>query len=177
MYMLGVICTSLLYLHVSLHLSYLPLLSAIWYPSPPKPQNVANFSFFRCTYLVIFTCLWYHAALPPWHDSAMCSISELHTWIPGPVMSSRTAIAQSFTLSVPLNTSKQGYMENLWFEARICIDYIMVVNTSTNFGVLDVLLPIAIINPMNKRLSWAFVYYHKIVSSCVNNMLVCHARW
>ena len=39
-------------------LSYLSLLSAIWYLSPPKPQNVANFCFSRCTYLVIFTRLW-----------------------------------------------------------------------------------------------------------------------
>ena len=79
MYMLGVVCTSLLCFHVSLRLSYLPLLSAIWYPSPPKPQNVANFSFFRCTYLVVFTCLW-ATTTRPWHDSATCSISELHTW-------------------------------------------------------------------------------------------------
>ena len=84
MYMLGVVCTSLLYLHVSLRLSYLSLLSAIWYLSPPKPQNVTNFWFFRCTYLfghVYMSLGYYRAVLPPWHDSAKCSIFELHTWI------------------------------------------------------------------------------------------------
>ena len=74
-------------------------------------------------------------------------------------------------------TFKQGYMENLRSEERICIDYIMVVNTSTNFGAPDVLLPIAITKPMNKRLSWTLAYYHRFVSLCTHNTLVFHEQW
>ena len=81
MYMLGVVCSPLALPHVSFSLSYLFLPPLILHPSPPKPKNVANFWFFRCTYLVIFTCLWTTAVLLPWHDSATCSISELHTYI------------------------------------------------------------------------------------------------
>ena len=40
-------------------LSYLSLLSSIFHPSPPELKNVAYFSFFRCTCLVVFAYLWF----------------------------------------------------------------------------------------------------------------------
>ena len=49
-------------------LSYLSLLSSIFHPSPPELKNVAYFSFFRCTCLVVFVYLWFSITCTLWRQ-------------------------------------------------------------------------------------------------------------
>ena len=78
-------------------LSYLSLLSSVFHPSPPELKNVAYFSFFRCTYLVIFTC-------------GLTSISELHTTRPIAVRPSQQCLNLFFLKLFHVQTgSRSGF--------------------------------------------------------------------